>query len=119
MQERRKHPRINKKLPIKILAQRKDLLVTRTENISASGAYCSTNKYIEPMTILEIVMLLPHHIPGKKDHKITCKGVVVRTEKAPANNGKESYNIAIFFNEFRGKEKERLQEYIEKHLVNS
>ena len=116
MQERRKHPRIPKNLPIKLLSKDSSLIVTKTKNISVSGAYCHTSSYLPPMTILDITMLL-HTQKDKSNNssqqaeKVHCRGVVVRSEKIKDNN----YAIAIFFNEIAKKEKDKLRKFIEQH----
>ncbi len=116
MQERRKHPRIPKNLPIKLLSKDSSLIVTKTKNISLSGAYCHTSSYFSPMTILDITMLLHTqksntNNSSQRAEKVHCRGVVVRSEKIRDNN----YAIAIFFNEIAKKEKEKLERFIEQH----
>jgi len=110
--EKRKAPRINKSLPIKL--NRKDFdVITETKNISCIGVYCAVPKYIEPMTKLKIVLIIPKH-PGSKssNQTIECKGVVVRTDVLENNN----YNIAIFFNEIKERDKQKISSYVEHYL---
>ena len=56
--ERRKFPRIQFNLPIKISEDECDL-VTETKNISGNGAYCTVNGNIELMTKLKVILLVP------------------------------------------------------------
>ena len=108
--ERRRHPRLDNNVPVKISCEDFDL-VTETRNLSCSGAYCQVNKFLEPMTKLKIHLLLPLK---KKDKvttkKITCDGVVVRAESQP---GDSRFNIAIYFSEMPIKDRKCLAEYIE------
>lgn len=112
--EKRRHPRLKKSVPLKISGGDFDI-VTETENVSLSGAYCKIDRYIEPMTKLKILMLLP--LPYKKkivSKKIECEGVVVRTKNpAPGSN---QYNIAIFFSDLTNKDKKVLSECVEHHI---
>lgn len=82
-QERRKYPRIKKDLPLKLSHQEFDI-ITQTENLSCTGAYCKVNRLIPLMTKLKITILLPLE-RTKKSHsentKVVCRGVVVRAEK--------------------------------------
>ena len=107
MQERRKHPRIIKKLTAKVKAEAFDF-VTETQNISLSGACCQVDKRIEPMTKVEILLLLPARLKNDKiaAKKLNLEGVVVRAEEAEAMPGK--FNIAVFFNNMRELDKTNL-----------
>ncbi len=112
--ERRKAPRISKSLPLKIKHQDFDF-ITETKNISAIGAYCSVSSYIPLMTKLKIMLILPKYPEsGGKNYRIECTGVVVRTEKQSSQN--KSYNIAIYFNDIKERDKEKISSYIDWHL---
>lgn len=94
--EKRRFPRTNKSLPIKIRNEDLDI-VAETKNISCIGAYCQVDRYIAPFTKLKTTILLSPK-PKNNSHSINCNGVVVRVEKN--NNDLETqYNIAIYFNE--------------------
>ena len=115
--ERRRHPRIFKKIPLKLKIDSFDL-TTETLNISSSGVYCQTDKYIEPMTKVNIVLLLPLKLKNNTTvtKKVTCEGVVVRTEKNPAG---DKFNIAIFFSDVPKADVENINRYIETHLQSN
>ncbi|MBI4708159.1 MAG: PilZ domain-containing protein [Candidatus Omnitrophica bacterium] len=114
--ERRKHPRVKKRLPLKLHDEVFDI-VTQTENISCSGAYCEVNRFLAPMTKLNVVMLLPMEHKGKKAvKKIECKGVVVRTEQPQLTEGSQIYKIAIFFNQINKSDMKKIAEYVSYHL---
>jgi len=112
--ERRKHPRIFKKLPLKLKINSFDL-ATETLNISSSGVYCQTDKYLEPMTKVSIVLLLPLRLKNNTvvTKKVSCEGVVVRTEKSREGN---KFNIAVFFSDVPKTDAENISRYIETHL---
>lgn len=115
MRERRKHPRITRKLPLKVKAGTFDL-ATETQNISLSGICCQVNKYIEPMTKVRITMLLPLKLKNNKTtaKKVNCRGIVVRAERPEGQENK--YDIAVFFNDMRQPDINIIQRYIENHL---
>jgi len=104
--EQRKHPRITKNLPVSISLKDIDF-VTETKNISCGGAYCHVDKYIKPMTRLSVCLDI-----SNTQEKITCKGVVVRTEEAAPTG----YNIAIFFTEISKKNLDTLKNYFQQHV---
>lgn len=109
--ERRRSPRIARGLPLKISCDDFDI-VTETKNISAIGAYCSTDRYLAPMTKLSILLLLPFSNDRKViTKKVTCTGVVVRVEEPnPQADGK--FHIAIFFNNLSRKDKKTLTDFL-------
>jgi hypothetical protein len=112
--ERRKHPRVEKNVPLKLSWADADV-VTETRNISCAGAYCRVSKYIEPMTRVEVTLLLPVK-KGEKvtTKKVTCRGVVVRTENIP--DGEEFYT-AIFFSDIIPKDSRILAQFVENTLA--
>lgn len=112
-QERRKHPRMHGNIPLKISSGDFDI-VTETKNVSRSGANCCVNKYIEPMTKLQIHFLLPFKRQDRNvTKKVTCSGVVVRTE---AVTGTENFNIAIYFNDIQKRSADAIDEYVNSFL---
>ncbi|MBN2119467.1 MAG: PilZ domain-containing protein [Candidatus Omnitrophica bacterium] len=116
IKEKRKYPRVVKTIPLKLSSHQTDI-VTQTKNISCIGAYCSINKPLPLMTKLKITLLLPEKEKDYKDtsKKVNCLGIVVRSEKA---THKDDYDIAIFFEQIREKEKLKLEEYINHHLIS-
>ncbi len=111
--EKRKDQRIEKNVPIKICQEEGDV-VTETANISRSGAYCQVNKYIEPMTKMKVHLLLPIRKNGKNAaKKITCEGVIVRSEPASKD---QCYNIAIFFSNISQRNLEAISDYVNVYL---
>ncbi|OGX32211.1 MAG: hypothetical protein A3G37_00635 [Omnitrophica WOR_2 bacterium RIFCSPLOWO2_12_FULL_46_30] len=114
MQERRKHLRLIKKLPLKVRAGSFDL-VTETQNISLSGVCCQVDKFIQPMTKVELLLLLPLRLKNDKitTRRLGLEGVIVRAEPAKDTQGK--FNIAIFFNNMKETDKINLNRYIASH----
>ncbi len=115
MKERRKFPRINKVLSVKLSDSEFDIL-TETKNISASGAYCPVSEPLEPMTKLQLVLLIPiKKNRSKLIKKIDCQGTVVRLETI-TDNGKFPYRVGIFFNQISDSDKKSLRSYIQSSL---
>ncbi len=107
--ERRKHPRFDGNIPVKFSGTEFDI-VTETANISRTGAYCQSNKYIEPMTKLRVNLLIPCRRNKRVfARKVTCEGIVVRTEAVP---GQEYYNVAVYFSDIQPRDAECITEYI-------
>jgi len=111
--ERRRDPRLKNNIPVKICQEGGDF-VTETKNISRAGAYCCVDEFIEPMTKLKIHLLLTFPKSGKgATKKITCGGVVVRTEPS-TEDGK--YHIAVFFNDITKRDAESVTDYVDTYL---
>jgi hypothetical protein len=111
--ERRRSPRLDHVVPLKLSSGDIDI-VTESRNLSSSGVYCRVNSYIEPMTKLKIHLLLP----VRKNNRITtkrisCQGVVVRTESVPSA---DYFNAAIFFNDIQPKDIRALADFVEQML---
>lgn len=107
--ERRLHPRIKKKLPFRVAANGYDF-ATSSQNISCVGAYCHVNKYIPPFTKIAISITLPGN--KSKTYEVECKGVIVRTEDEKTGG----FNIAIFFNEIKDNQRQKISRYISRFL---
>ncbi|MFP4472245.1 MAG: PilZ domain-containing protein [Candidatus Omnitrophota bacterium] len=111
--ERRRYPRVDSSLPVKICTTEFDA-VTETQNLSRSGVYCRVSNYIEPMTKLDIQLLLTIRRKDKNQtRKISCGGVVVRTEAIPDSG---AYHVAIFFYDIQEKDSSVLKEYVQNRL---
>lgn len=115
MKERRKSPRINKALSIK-LSDSESGILTETKNISATGAYCPVSKPLKLMTKLRLVLLVPIKKNRTKTiKKIECEGIVVRLETIE-DKSKYPYRVGIFFNQVNDHDKKSLRSYIQSLL---
>ena len=110
--ERREHPRIDRKLPVNIIANGYDF-VTVTQNVSAVGAYCRIAKYVPPFTRVAVKLELPMaNRPEPTTAPVECKGVIVRTEDE-ASGG---FNVAIFFNDIKDSQRSKIAQYVSQFL---
>ena len=109
-QEKRRHLRLEYNIPVKISSDAGDIL-TETKNLSCSGAFCRMTQRLEPMVRLKILLFLPLSKNDKvRSKKITCQGVVVRTQAAA---GEDYYDTAIFFNDIAPKDSRTINEFVE------
>lgn len=108
--ERRKYPRLDQSLHIKVAANGYDF-ITSTQNVSCVGAYCLINKYVPPFTKVNVKLTLPI-VSGDKKYDVECKGVIVRT----VDESSGGFNIAIFFNEINNLQRKKISEYINQFL---
>jgi c-di-GMP-binding flagellar brake protein YcgR len=111
MKEKRRYPRVSKKLSIKLFSSEFDI-VTETKNISGNGVYCAIDKPLPVMTKLNILLLIPFKKNRNKIiKKISCNGVVVRGGYIK-DNGRHSYYVGIYFNDIKEKDRRVLLSYI-------
>lgn len=107
--DRREHPRLDHRLPVKIVANGYDLETT-TENVSCLGAYCRISKYIPPFTRIMVKLCLP--MPNGVKSDLECKGVIVRS----TDEEKGGFNIAVYFNSITEAQKHKISQYINRFL---
>lgn len=113
--ERRRAPRADERITLAITGA-DGVIQTETKNISASGAYCTTNKFIPPMTKLQVRFDLPD---GSKRTTIHCLGVVVRVEPVISVPERGLYNIAIFFSELSERHRESISRFVQQRLTKN
>lgn len=108
--ERRKHPRVAEKIPLKIKDEGFDA-ISVTKNISCSGVFCQVEGYFPLLSKVKIVILLPSE--GKvRTCPIHIEGVVVRSEPVKSDPESNSRNIAIFFNKIKRRDAVKISNYI-------
>jgi len=114
-EEKRKTPRIEKKIPIKV-REGDYCSVVETKNISASGVYFTTEKPLPHMSKVMVTLLLPTN--RDRNTKIECKGTVVRTTPVAVQNNqnKTIYEMAIFFDEINEKTKNIISRYVKRTM---
>jgi hypothetical protein len=110
MDERRKDPRFERLLELKVGSPGKEGLKAKSGNISSKGLYCSVAEYIEPFSKLTISLELE-----KSDgtpHQLACDGVVVRTDPEAPLASVDEYNIAIYFTDLSPEIAGAIDEYL-------
>lgn len=118
--ERRRSSRIKKNIPLKIKEASFDS-VSETKNLSSSGLYCKIDKYVAPLSKVDMILLVPQPSIKKLEEKERCKkiecvGTVVRTELVNDPVEGDYYNVAIFFSEIKNKDKTIIEKFIKRHL---
>lgn len=90
-----------------------------TINVSANGVYFTWQDYIAPLTRVEITLLLPEAGTSRSDRtrKVSCEGVVVRTQPEFRREDVSRYDIACFFTSIREEDRIHLESYILNQLA--
>ncbi|MBN1871856.1 MAG: PilZ domain-containing protein [Candidatus Omnitrophica bacterium] len=110
--EKRQTPRIEKKLPLKVM-EGDYCTVVETKNISATGVYFTTDKPLPLMSKVMITLLLPG--TRSKNKKIVCSGTVVRIVPIDSEK-KQIFETAIFFDDVTDKTREAISRYVKKMM---
>lgn len=110
--ERRRAPRVAERVPLAI-SDGGGAITAETKNVSASGAYCTLDRFIAPMTKLQLQLELPD---GARRTTIRCEGVVVRVEPAITHADHASYYVAIYFTSLRERDRAAITQFVRQRL---
>jgi hypothetical protein len=113
--ERRKQPRADARLSMRVEGHQEagaTQVVTESQNISASGVYCTSSHFLAPASRVALTLVLPK-LPGGRGAKelIKCDGIVVRCEPS-ARKGDKSFELACMFSGLDERRRELLDEFV-------
>jgi len=111
--ERRRAPRVAERVAV-TMTDAGAQLTAETKNLSASGAYCTLNQFLAPMTKLQLRFELPG---GVRHRTIRCSGVVVRVEPVIATADRGHYHVAIFFTDLAPRDREAIARFVQQRLA--
>ena len=112
-QERRQAPRVDEGVSLAIRDATAELR-TETKNISTVGVYCTLDRFIAPMTKLQLQFEIPN---GARRVRVQGEGVVVRAEPVVTNAEQGHYNIAIFFTEITDHNRSVIARFVRERLT--
>ena len=110
--ERRRAPRVPERVPVALTDEGK-AFHTESENLSATGVYCTLDRFMPPMTKLQVQFELPD---GARRVCVRCKGVVVRVEPVIANAERGRYHVAVFFTELTERHRAAISRFVSHRL---
>ena len=113
--ERRQAPRVDERVTVAISSDGQ-AIQAETENLSTSGAYCVLDRFIAPMTKLELAFELPN---GARRTRIQGTGVVVRVEPRINERAQSQYYVAIFFSEMSERHRAAISKFVRRRLPPS
>ena len=113
--ERRRKPRADARLSMRVegLSQGENAqIVTESQNISASGVYCSSPNFLAPLSKVALTIVLPR-LPGGRGSQelIKCDGIVVRCDAAPKKPDKR-YELACMFSSLDERRRSLLEQFV-------
>ena len=88
-------------------------VVTESQNISASGVYCTSTHFLAPLSKVALTIVLPR-LPGSTGNKelIKCDGIVVRCEPASSRRAEKEFELACMFSDLDEKRRLLLEEFV-------
>lgn len=113
--ERRQAPRVSERVSLS-LAGAEGVIQAETQSLSAVGAYCALDRFIPPLTEVELELGLPD---GRQVRTIRCFGVVVRVEPVLTNPERGRYRTAILFRELRERDRAAISRYVAQRLADT
>ena len=112
-QERRRAPRVSERIALGVIGTAEEVRA-ETANISTAGAYCTVDRFIPPMTKLQLQFELSYNA---RRVQVRCEGVVVRTEPVVENTEQGRYYVAIFFSDITDRDRAAIAAFVRDRLA--
>ncbi|MFN8588569.1 MAG: PilZ domain-containing protein [Candidatus Eisenbacteria bacterium] len=114
--ERRRSTRVDARLSMRVEGAHEGgpaQIVTESQNISASGIYCTSSHFLPPLSKVMLTIVLPK-MPGVKrgQELIKTEGIVVRCDAAPGRKADSRYQLACMFADLDADRRERIEEFV-------
>ena len=110
--ERRHSPRAAEQIAMMVTEDHAGLRA-ETKNLSASGAYCTLDRFIPPMTKLQLQFELPN---GSRPLSIRCSAVVVRVAPLITSAQRGQYQVALFFSDLSDRQRSAITRFVHQRL---
>ncbi len=111
-QERRRAPRVAERVSVALTEEGK-AFQAESENLSAAGVYCTLDRFLPPMTKLQLQFEL---LDGARHVRVRCEGVVVRVEPIIASAERGRYHVAVFFTELAERDRSAISRFVSQRL---
>jgi c-di-GMP-binding flagellar brake protein YcgR len=113
--DRRRKPRADARLSMRVEGTHQGetaQIVTESQNISASGVYCTAANFLPPMSRVALTIVLPR-VPGGRGTKelIKCDGIVVRCEPVAKRSDKR-WELACMFSGLDERRRGQIEEFV-------
>lgn len=114
--ERRRDIRVDARLSMRLEGPPEDgqlaQVVTESQNISASGVYCTSSHFMSPLSKIALTIVLPR-VPGSggRQDLIKCEGIVVRCSPTQ-KRGDRKFELACMFSELDARRRDLIQQFV-------
>jgi len=115
--ERRHSTRADAQLSMRVEGRPADgdltKIVTESQNISASGVYCTSPHYLAPLSKVALTIVLPNRAaPSGSQRLLKCDGVVVRCLQAARGPRPHAYELACSFLGLENRHRALIEEFV-------
>jgi hypothetical protein len=86
-------------------------IVTESQNISASGVYCTSSQYLSPLSKVALTIVLPKAGTRPTKELIKCEGIVVRCEPVGKKTDR-AYELACMFSGLDPEHRSMLEDFV-------
>ena len=111
--ERRRAPRAPERIAV-ALSEAGRVFQAETQNLSEAGAYCTLDRFLPPMSKLELHFELPAVIGHTR---VRCTGVVVRVEPVVKESNALCYNTAFYFTDISKRHRAAIARFVRRRLA--
>lgn len=111
--ERRQAPRVTERVMLEVRDATAEFRA-ETNNLSTVGAYCTLDRFLPPMTKLQLQFELPD---GQRRVRVRGEGVVVRVEPVIATAERGGYHVGIFFTEMTERDRSAIARFVRQRLA--
>lgn len=88
-------------------------IVTESQNISASGVYCSSPHYLAPLSKVALTIVLPNQKSTQGAQRLLkCDGVVVRCQASALGSTRQGYLLACSFIGLEDRQRLLLEDFV-------
>lgn len=112
--ERRRLPRAEARLSMRVEGVHEGSsaqVVTESQNISASGVYCTSSHFLAPLSKVQLTIVLPR-LPGRAGQELVkCEGIVVRCDVVE-RRGQSSFELACMFSDLDAPRRALIEEFV-------
>ena len=112
MEERRRAPRFAESASLNI-TEVEPPVQAEMKNLSATGVYCALDRFIPPMTKLQLHFELPG---GTRQTHIRCAGVVVRVDPIVSTESQAHYNTGIYFTQLSDRDRSAITRFVRQRV---
>jgi len=112
--ERRRQPRADARLSMRVEGVHEGnsaQVVTESQNISASGVYCTSSHFLAPLSKVQLTIVLPR-LPGHPSQELVkCDGIVVRCDTVE-RRGHANFELACMFSDLDLPRRALIEEFV-------
>lgn len=120
--ERRRSIRADASLSMRVEGHPSDgdltKIVTESQNISASGVYCTSPHYLAPLSKVALTIILPNRAPRRSMNGLSprrllkCDGIVVRCMPSDGKPRQHGYELACSFVGLESRHRDVIEEFV-------